>query len=367
MLGSNSISGNRIINTIEDFRFDAAGIENYIYFNNYDAASPVVYSDGGVTRIADQFWIENNGQYLGVDTVGSYTLDVNGDINLTGSYYLDSEEIISKPAEGALIEVTNAATPYVNVNGNFSTGTLGRSPAEALEVNGNAIVSGTLAVNTAAPTHTLEVTGDAYVTTDFRAATVQTPLILGYANMELNIAHNDSIHIEAATLIITDDPTYIVGNTTVTGKVDISGDIDYDLSHGYMYYYERSETIALTQNVYSKLTNATNNLFTVDEANGITIAGDSITITRAGDYTLWFNFSAVGAGSADAYRLKLYKNGSAILGSIKASALKSDISTVWHIQDLAVGDDIAIYLTNTVDNDDITAVDCSIYIRKEHD
>jgi len=55
------------------------------------------------------------------------------------------------------------------------------------------------------------------------------------------------------------------------------------------------------------------------------------------------------------------------LGTIKASALKADISNVWHIQDLIVGDDIAIYLTNTVDNDDITTVDCSIYIRKEHD
>jgi len=146
MLGYNSISGNRIINTTEDYRFDAESIGNSIYFNHYDDKSPVVYSDGGVTRIEEQFWIENNGQYLGVDTTGSFTLDVNGDINATGSYYLDSELVIDNTGDPAIL--LNTTAPYTSIKGALSVGASHASPDVELVISGDADISGTLSVNT---------------------------------------------------------------------------------------------------------------------------------------------------------------------------------------------------------------------------
>ena len=83
--------------------------------------------------------------------------------------------------------------------------------------------TGRVGIGTAAPTYNLEVTGNAYVTTDFRAATVQTPYINAYDFVKSSIVNAyDTLAITADTLIITADPTYIVGNTTVTGTLEVN-------------------------------------------------------------------------------------------------------------------------------------------------
>jgi len=283
--------------------------------------------------------------FISRETTGTPAAGLGGSIDFSSENSSGSD--ITTARIGAFAQKVTAGSERGAIG--FYTKSSGSPPAlrAIIDSTGNFIDVNRIGIGDwKSPAYTLEVSGNGFFADD--------------------LTLDDNMGFVGAGTIST------TGNGTMTldvgtGKVDVSGDLDYDLSHGYMYYFERSDVINLTNNVYSKLTNATNNLFTVDEANGITIAGDSITITRAGDYTLWFNFSATGAGSGDVYRIKLYKNGSPILGTIKASALKADISNVWHIQDLIVGDDIAIYLTNTVDNDDITTVDCSIYIRKEHD
>ena len=162
------------------------------------------------------------------------------------------------------------------------------------------------------------------------------------------------------------------GNGTMTldvgtGVVRITGDLTFNLVHGYFYYTDKTEAINLTQNVYSKLTNGTTNLWTTGNASGITFAGDTATIVTPGDYVVFFNVVSAGAGTNDIYKYILCKNGVKVGGAPTAKSTKADGGWTWYLDDLVAGDDISIRVTNTVDNDDITLNDASLYIRKEHD
>ena len=218
--------------------------------------------------------------------------------------------------------------------------------------------------NASKANHTLNIFAKTQIGSAKTPAYTLDVLGTGYFSDDLTV--NDTVYFTGAGNIMT------TGNGTMhfgvgTGKVNITGDLNYDLCHGYYYFSERSEIINLTQNVYSKITKAGNNLWTNEESNGITFAGDTVTIVRPGDYVITFNFSGAGAGTNDNYRFKLYKNGVAILGSCTAKSTKAEVNWTWHCEDLVAGDDLSIRVTNTVDNDDITAENASLYIRKEHD
>jgi hypothetical protein len=120
------------------------------------------------------------------------------------------------------------------------------------------------------------------------------------------------------------------------------------------------------------LTNADSTLFTVDESAYITCAGDSIVIQDAGDYVLHFSADGSAATTGDIIRIGLAKNSNTPLNigkpKDKAGANDAELTHAWtwYLNGLVAGDRLKFMVTNTVDNDDYTAQDCSVYIRKEH-
>ena len=144
--------------------------------------------------------------------------------------------------------------------------------------------------------------------------------------------------------------------------------LDYDPPHGAMSFSDSAAVIALTQNNWNKITNAENDLFTVQDADDLTIAGDTVTIEIDGDYVL--NWSLSFSGSAlDVYQIAVYKN--SVIESITMSRSTSqtdvgNMSLPVYIENLVAGDDLSFYIRNTGDNDDPTLVSSSVVVYMLH-
>ena len=83
--------------------------------------------------------------------------------------------------------------------------------------------------------------------------------------------------------------------------------LDYSPPHGSMAFADSAAVIPLAVNVWSKVTNGNNDLFTIIDADDLTFDGDTITITIAGDYVIWWSLSFNG-GPSDVYHAAVYKN-----------------------------------------------------------
>jgi hypothetical protein len=186
----------------------------------------------------------------------------------------------------------------------------------------------------------------------------------GYQNTTDNILLIGDASLSATPLIYGD---FANDTVKINGTFEVTGDVTYNLRHLHAFFADSAVVIDITQNTYTTITNATDALWTDDEANEVTFAGDTITVSTAGDYVLHFALDADGSGTNDIYKFKAYKNGVAVAGGPSAKGTFIHVSWVWYFEDLAVGDDIAIKVTNTVDNDDLTVTNGVIYFRKEHD
>jgi len=170
-------------------------------------------------------------------------------------------------------------------------------------------------------------------------------------NFRIGYSTPDSIN---TTLIKADSGVFVV--------------LDYDPPHGAMSFADSSAVIALSQNTWGKVTNAANDLFTVQDADDITIAGDSMTIQVAGDYIINWSLSFEGT-SNDIWQIVVYKN--AVLESVKMSRKTSNGDTgnmglPAYVENLMAGDDLSFYIRNTGDNDDATMVSSSVIIYMLH-
>lgn len=144
--------------------------------------------------------------------------------------------------------------------------------------------------------------------------------------------------------------------------------LDYSPPHGSLAFADSAAVIPLTQNVWGKVTNGNNDLYTVIDADGITSAGDSITVITPGDYVIWISLSFMG-GPSDQYHAAVYKN--AVITSFESHRKTSNndtgnMSINGYLEDLAAGDDISYYIRNTGDNDDPTLVSSQITIFMLH-
>lgn len=187
----------------------------------------------------------------------------------------------------------------------------------------------------------------------------------------LDLIYNDADGSPSNHVAVTVDAT---GNGTIapsggtfniTGKLDVSDDLNYSLRHAFIEFYG-SYAPDLTQDVRYKLTPT----FTTIEASNITVGGDTLTIVTDGDYYITINATIQGAINED-YSFIIYKNYStAIDSAIVTTTLASNYSPVplqSYIQDLAAGDDISFYIRNLSNNNDATIRKMTVYIEKKHD
>jgi len=154
---------------------------------------------------------------------------------------------------------------------------------------------------------------------------------------------------------------------TVTGTATIAT-LDYDPPHGAMSFGDSSTVVALTDDVWDKLTGPAVPVFVVQDQDDITLAGDTITITVDGDYMATLSISFSGT-SSDIFEIAFYKNSVKESVSMSRSTSNNDVGNMTlpvYLENLVAGDDISIWIRNTGDNDDATLISGSLTIYMLH-
>jgi hypothetical protein len=161
---------------------------------------------------------------------------------------------------------------------------------------------------------------------------------------------------------IASDSVYIAGDKTViNGDLTVTGQIKYDFIHMVAYLTGATYTPNVSTNTPFKLVPG----MTVTENDGLTIAGDSITIITPGDYKL----DIVGVSTAESanWKLTVRKNGTLFTSGHCAwtstgSTIYDNFSWFYYFPSLAAGDDISFYITNETGSNDPTFRALKYYI-----
>ena len=146
-------------------------------------------------------------------------------------------------------------------------------------------------------------------------------------------------------------PVIKVDSAIITSLVNV-------VPHTTLAFNDSSYVIPLTVNTWAKVTNPTNTLYTVVDATGITASGDSITVTRSGDYLVFIGLSFSG-GPSDVYHMAVYKNGAITPFEMHRNTTNNDTGNAnlnGYLEGLVAGDDISFWMRNTGDNDDATLI-----------
>ncbi len=139
--------------------------------------------------------------------------------------------------------------------------------------------------------------------------------------------------------------------------------------HAEMSFQDSAFVLDITQNTFIKVTNTGNDLFTVTDADQMTLAGDTITVILPGTYIMVASLSFSGT-AGDVFEFAAYKNGVIDSPKMERSTSQTDIGNVslpFYIEALVAGDDISLYMTNTANSDDATLVACSWLIWRLHE
>ncbi len=131
--------------------------------------------------------------------------------------------------------------------------------------------------------------------------------------------------------------------------------------HSAMSFQDSAFVIDITQNAFSKITNTGNDLFTVTDGDGVTIAGDTLTIITPGTYLITAGLSFSGT-NGDVFEFAAFKNAVIASPKMERSTSATDIGAVplpFYLESLVAGDDISLRITNTASSDDATVVACS--------
>jgi len=162
------------------------------------------------------------------------------------------------------------------------------------------------------------------------------------------------------------DRTYFLyseyGDNYLNGDLEVTGLIKNTPPHASMTFDDESETLSMDQNVWEKITNATDDIFDVNDASGITQAGDSLTIITPGDYMINASISFSGTTNADVYEFAVFKNEVLASPKIERTTTSTDIGNVSlpiYLSGLVAGDDISLRIRNTANDFDATLIACS--------
>ena len=172
--------------------------------------------------------------------------------------------------------------------------------------------------------------------------------------------------LDSLSFIDASDSTAVFTTIDVdSAKITI---LNYMPPHGAMNFADSATVIALTVNVWTKVTGPAGDLFVVRDQDGLTIAGDSITITTPGDYMMWLSFSFDGTTNAN-FHIAVYLNGVITDWEMHRKTSTNDTgnaSMPTYLEHLVAGDDISIWIENTGNSNDATMVSGQIVIKMLH-
>ena len=114
--------------------------------------------------------------------------------------------------------------------------------------------------------------------------------------------------------------------TNVVGVFQVNGVISLAHLYGHMGFADSSQVITATQNVYVKITQESDSLYSTYINRGLTFQGDSIQVPIAGDYYVNWDLSWSGANT-DVYHVEVFVNnvGQSQRGEIHRSMSTSNI------------------------------------------
>jgi hypothetical protein len=135
-----------------------------------------------------------------------------------------------------------------------------------------------------------------------------------------------------------------------------------------MHFRDSAIVIPASQNVWYKVNNATNGLWTADEFDYITKSGDTVTIINGGDYWSMSSLRLSGTSQLDRYQLGIFKNGvlqNSVSQTVNISNGQLTLTIQWYFVGLATGDDISLRVRNITNNNNPTLIGGSFYLKKE--
>ena len=182
----------------------------------------------------------------------------------------------------------------------------------------------------------------------------------------------EKLHV-IGTSVFTDTLTYDIPSAA-TGYVltsqDAAGNSKWQdhTAYGEMGFGDSLRTIALTQNVFSVVTNSNNTLWSTAaiDLHNVTYSGDSLIIDSAGTYQVNLQLSVDGsAGSV--IRLGVFLNGLLACTCTGYQELLNNRIlqlTYINIDALNAGDVLQVVITNTANGDDVAAVGGKLTVNK---
>lgn len=232
-------------------------------------------------------------------------------------------------------------------------------------------------------------------TDDSFSASISAAGTAGYSELTTNASESIFVQMEATAtnanqfIRIDDDSSYIwlyssdeISDTTyvyikpggitintdtvkINGTLKVDGDLTYEYIHLVAYTTGGSYTPNTVSNTEFKLAPT----FTTAENDGLTFAGDTVTIIEPGDYMVSF-MTVFQAANGDDWVFKCRKNGTAITsGNLALSSTGAGNyisgSWMWYLVGLAVGDDISFSVTNEGSSNDPTFRSIKIFIEKK--
>lgn len=171
-------------------------------------------------------------------------------------------------------------------------------------------------------------------------------------------------------------PVFLFGQIKLqnnTVSISSTGVIAYDYIHLFGVKEDTSVTPDCNGNgVYTKILPALTKAYTATsgliENDGLTAAGDSITIITAGDYRITYSFTMVGGNATD-WKIAVFLNSVKQYGVRRTTTGATNYSggtLPFYLKDLVAGDDISFKVTNLTNpyTDDPTFTNINVFIEK---
>ena len=213
-------------------------------------------------------------------------------------------------------------------------------------------------------------------TTDTTVADSNCTIIVGVDAISLTavgVGNQNGITITQNNGVAISGNLSITDGTEADGYVltsDASGNATWQdpTAYGEMGFGDSTRTIALTQNVFSVVTNSNNTLWSTAavDLHNVTYSGDSLIIDSAGTYQVNVQLSVEGT-NASIIRMGVFINGALACTCTGWQQLSNNLIvqlTYINIDTFNVGDVVQVVVTNTANSDDVDAIAGKITINK---